>query len=127
MAEGLVHLDLYQEWQAASAGTRPAGYVHPLAIQVMSEVGVDLSESHSKPVTEFQGQSFDAVITVCDSAAEDCPVWLGSGLKLHIPFPDPALAEGEVEAQLVVFRTVRDEIRRTLVPRLRQIANELHA
>lgn len=123
MAEGLVHLDLHQEWYAASAGTRPTGYVHPLAIQVMNEIGVDLGDSHSKSVDEFQGQSFDVVITVCDSAAEDCPVWLGSGLKLHMPFPDPALAQGTTDAQLVVFRRVRDAIRRTLIPRLREIAN----
>ncbi|NJN97848.1 MAG: arsenate reductase ArsC [Anaerolineales bacterium] len=111
MAEGLVNYFLSDQWKAYSAGTKPAGYVHPMAIQVMAEFDIDLSRNHSKSVEEFRHVSPDLVITVCDDAAEDCPVWLGQGHKAHLSFPDPAKATGTLEEQLVVFRTVRDDIR----------------
>jgi arsenate reductase len=88
----------------------PAGYVHPLAIQVMSELEIDLSGHRSKSVEEFQEAQFDQVITVCDDAAENCPVWLGSGQVTHIPFPDPAEATGSETERLAVFQQVRDDI-----------------
>ena len=78
MAEGLVNHDLADRWQAHSAGTKPAGYVHPLAIQVMSELDINISLSRSKLTDEFRTTNFDLVVTVCDDAAEDCPAWLGS-------------------------------------------------
>ncbi|MCQ3974585.1 MAG: arsenate reductase ArsC [Anaerolineae bacterium] len=111
MAEGLVNYFLGDEWEAYSAGTNPAGYVHPLAIQVMAEFDIDISRHRSKSVEEFRYIGPDVVITVCDDAAEDCPVWLGQGHKAHLSFPDPAKATGTQEEQLAVFRAVRDDIR----------------
>ncbi|MBI4926482.1 MAG: arsenate reductase ArsC [Anaerolineae bacterium] len=118
LAEALVNHLLAGEWQAFSAGTRPAGYVHPLALQVLGEVGIH-HQGISKSVDEFRGETFDRVITVCDSAAEDCPVWLGRGLRTHIGFPDPALAQGSPEERLAVFRQVRDDIEKTILPFLK--------
>ena len=115
MAEYLINHDRGERWVAESAGTRPAGYVHPLAVGVLGEIGVDLTPGRSKSTDEFQGRQFDLVITVCDAAAEDCPVWLGEGRRVHIGFPDPALATGSEEKRLAVFRQVRDDIRRTLL------------
>jgi arsenate reductase len=118
MAEGLVDYYLGDEWQAYSAGTRPAGYVHPLAVQAMSELGIDISRQRSKPTDEFRGQAFDMVVTVCDDAAENCPIWLGKGHRLHIGFEDPARATGSKEERMAVFRRVRDEIRQALYDHL---------
>jgi arsenate reductase len=114
MAEGLVNHYLGDRWQAVSAGTEPAGYVHPLAIQAMTELGIDISHHRSKPVGEFRDADLDLVITVCDDAAENCPVWLGSGRKVHIGFQDPARASGSDEERLAVFCQVRDDIRQAL-------------
>jgi arsenate reductase (thioredoxin) len=110
MAEELVNHYLAGDWQAFSAGVVPAGYVHPLAIQVLSELGID-HKGRSKSVKEFYGQKFDQVITVCSDADQNCPVWLGEGKKTHIGFPDPAQAQGTDEEKLVVFRSVRDDMR----------------
>jgi len=114
MAEGLVNHYLGDEWSAYSAGTRPAGYVHPLAVQVMSELNIDISRQRSKSADEFQETEFDLVVTVCDAAAENCPVWLGPGRKVHFGFEDPVRATGSDEERLAVFRRVRDEIRRQM-------------
>ena len=114
MAEGLVNYYLGDEWDAYSAGTDPAGYVHPLAVRAMSELNIDISCQRSKSTDEFREYEFDSVVTVCDDAAENCPVWLGSGLKVHIGFEDPARATGSDEERLAVFRRVRDEIRREM-------------
>ena len=114
MAEGLVNHYLGDEWQAYSAGTKPAGYVHPLAVQVMAELGIDTSRQRSKSTDEFRDKELDSVVTVCDDAAENCPVWLGNGRKVHIGFEDPARAVGSDEERLAVFRRVRDEMRREL-------------
>jgi arsenate reductase len=119
MAEGLVNHEMGDEWQAVSAGTEPAGYVHPLAIRVMAEVGIDISGQRSKPATEFRNEDLDLVVTVCDDAAENCPVWLGHGVKIHIGFQDPAKAQGSEEERLATFRRVRDEIRREMLLLLR--------
>lgn len=110
MAEGLINHFLGDRWEAYSAGIAPSGYVHPLAIKAMAELGIDLSASASKSVDQFYGQSFDYVITVCDDARETCPVWLGEGNVSHIGFYDPALATGSEEERLAVFRKVRDQI-----------------
>lgn len=111
MAEGLINAHLGDHFQAFSAGTRPSGYVHPQAIAVMAELGIDLSRNRSKSTDTFQGDYFDYVITVCDSAHEDCPVWLNeSGLRKHIGFDDPAKATGTEEEILAEFRRIRDEI-----------------
>ena len=106
---------------AHSAGTEPSGYVHPLAIEVMDEVGIDISEGESKAVDAFRDVPFDAVITVCDDAAENCPVWPGSGKVTHIGFPDPADATGSKEEKLVTFRQVRDNIRERVVRYLSEL------
>jgi len=115
MAESLINHDLGERWQAYSAGTKPAGYVHPLAIQVMSELDIDISHNRSKSTAEFRPTKIDLVVTVCDDAAEDCPAWLGSSPAVHISFPDPARAAGTDEERLAVFRLVRDDIRRKVI------------
>lgn len=115
MAEFLVNHDRGDRWQAVSAGTRPTGYVHPMAVHVLDELGIAAPYARSKSVDEFAGRIFDLVITVCDAAAEDCPLWLGTGRRVHIPFPDPARARGTEAEQLAVFRQVRDDIRRRLL------------
>ena len=111
MAEGLVNHYLGDRWEAFSAGTRPSGYVHPLAVRAMAELGIDISSHRSKSVDEYRGTAFDRVVTVCDRAAKSCPAWLGQGIAVHIGFPDPAAAVGSEEEQMAVFRHVRDGLR----------------
>ena len=95
-----------------SAGTHPAAQVHPKAIAVMKEVGIDLAGAYPKSVGQFIAQSFDYVITVCDSAKETCPVFTGRvGHRRHIGFDDPVEARGTEGEVLAVFRRVRDEIK----------------
>ncbi len=101
-------------WQAFSAGSRPAGYVHPLAIRVLAEVGIEVRGARSKPLSEFRGQPFDLVVTVCSSAAEECPVWLGQGRRVHQEYPDPAKVEGDEAQVLAAFRSVRDAMLRDI-------------
>ena len=98
------------QWEAQSAGSKPAGYVHPLAIEAMRECGSDLSDAQSKHVDQFVDQPMDLVVTVCDSAKETCPALPGATETLHWPFFDPADAEGSDEEKLAVFRKVRDQI-----------------
>ena len=117
MAEGLINARLADRFAAVSAGTQPAGYVHPQAIAALNEIGIDISTQRSKPVDEFKGAPFDLVITVCDNAAENCPVWLGQGQRVHLGFPDPAAAPPDEQAQQ--FRTVRDAIHYQLLGYLR--------
>ena len=99
------------EWEAKSAGSNPAGYVHPLAIEAMRELGIHLTDARSKHLDQFVEQPFDLVVTVCDNANESCPVFPGATTMLHWPFRDPAHASGTDEEKMVVFRAVRDEIR----------------
>ena len=108
IAEAIVNTR-YPDWQAFSAGTRPAGYVHPLAIRVLSEIGIQ-HKGISKNVELFREDEFDLVVTVCDDANEECPVWLGRGRRLHKSFEDPAKVEGTDVEKLAVFREVRDQI-----------------
>src|SRR5579863_6243106 len=93
MAEGLLRQDAGDRFEVSSAGTKP-GSVRPEAIAVMRELGIDISGHRSKSVTEFDGQHFDYVITVCDSARESCPVFFGSANRLHHSFDDPAALQG---------------------------------
>ncbi len=109
MAEAIVNARLGDSWEAFSAGTKPAGYVHPNALRALAEIGIE-HRGRSKSVDEFMGQAFDVVITVCDSAAEECPVWLGKGKRVHRSFPDPAKATGADEEVMAVFRAVRDDM-----------------
>ena len=111
MAEALWNDLAGGTWLAVSAGSCPAGYVHPLAVQALSELGLDLSRNRSKHVDEFRDRPFDLVVTVCDNARESCPTFPGATRIEHWPFPDPAEAEGTQEQKLAVFRTVRDAIR----------------
>jgi arsenate reductase len=96
----------------ASAGSKPAGYVHPLAIKVMAEVGIDISGHTSKHLSAFADQQVETVITVCGNADQACPVFPGQVNRHHWPFLDPAHATGTDDEKLEVFRQVRDEIRR---------------
>ena len=109
IAEALVNARLSDRWEAFSAGSRPNGYVHPLALKVLLEIGIDHHGS-SKSIEEFQSQSFDVVITLCDDAEDECPVWLGKGKILHKPFPDPVNVSGSEVEKLLAFREVRDGI-----------------
>jgi arsenate reductase len=109
MAEAIVNARLGEEWEAVSAGTKPTGSVHPKAVAALAEIGIQ-HQGRSKSADEFQGVDFDLVVTVCDSAAEECPVWLGKGRKLHHSFPDPAKAQGTDDEIMAAFRAVRDAI-----------------
>jgi arsenate reductase len=112
MAEGFLK-SFDPSLEVVSAGTKAASRVHPIAIRVMSEIGIDLSGHAPKTVDQFLAQPFDYVITVCDNAKESCPVFIGSVKeRLHIGFDDPADATGTEEEILSVFRRVRDEIKR---------------
>ena len=109
MAEGLLREMAGARSDAFSAGTRPS-VVNPLAIQVMRERGIDISHQRSKHLNEYISQPFDYVITVCDSAAESCPLFPGRAERIHWSFPDPAAALGSDEEKLSMFREVRDDI-----------------
>ncbi len=111
MAEGLTNHFLGETWEAVSAGTAPTGYVHPLAIKALAELDIDISGNQSQSVDKFRDMQLDVVVTVCDDAAENCPLWLGKGKVVHISFPDPAKAAGTEAEQMAVFREVRDGIR----------------
>ncbi len=107
MAEGILRTLSQRTIEVHSAGTHPVG-VHPLAIEVMKEISIDISGQRSKSVTEFEQQQFDTVITVCDKAAENCPVFPGAPERIHFSFEDPAAVEGPREEKLRAFRRVRD-------------------
>lgn len=109
MAEALVNARLGDRWAAVSAGTQPAGYVHPLALAALAEIGIE-HQGRSKLADEYRDVPFDLVVTVCDSAAEECPVWLGPGRRVHHSFPDPAKATGTEAEIMEEFRRVRDAI-----------------
>ncbi len=121
MAEAIVNARLGDQWQAMSAGTKPTGYVHPKVIQALREIGIQ-HEGRSKSVDEFRDARFDVVVTVCDSAAEECPVWIGKGKRTHHSFPDPAKADGPEEEVMDAFRTVRDAIAVDIPELLKQYA-----
>ena len=109
MAEALLRARSGHRFEVYSAGVAPKG-VHPLAVQVMAEMGIDISQARSKGVAEFLGQPMDYVITVCDNANETCPVFPGAVTRLHHSFEDPAAVTGDEAARLAVFRRVRDEL-----------------
>ena len=111
LAEGLLRAALGDRFRVASAGSKPAGYVHPLAIRAMAEAGIDITTHHSKHMDEFLTQDVETVITVCGNADQACPMFPGQVNRHHWPFEDPAHATGTEEEQLAVFRRVRDEIK----------------
>jgi arsenate reductase len=113
MAEGLLRHDAGDRFEVESAGTHP-GQVKPEALAVMKEIGIDISGHRSKSVDEFAGQTFDYVLTVCDNAKENCPIYPGRTHRLHHSFEDPAAFQGPESERLTLFRRVRDEIRNYL-------------
>lgn len=115
MAEAIVNARMSDEWEAVSAGTKPAGYVHPKALQALAEIGIQ-HEGRSKLADEFRAAEFDLVVTVCDSAAEECPLWLGKGKRTHHSFPDPAKTD-----DIRDFRNVRDDVEREITQLLKQV------
>ena len=118
MAEGLLRSLANDGMEALSAGARPAGYIHPLAIEVMQDTGIDISVQRSKSIYEFlpaAGQPPDLIISVCSAADHDCPTFPAHVQRLHWPFDDPAQADGSHDQKLAVFRKIRDEIRRAIV------------
>jgi arsenate reductase len=112
LAEGILRAALNDDYIVASAGSKPAGYVHPLGIKAMAEIGIDISSHHSKHMDEFLKQNVETVITVCGNADQACPMFPGQLNRHHWGFDDPAHATGTEEEQMQVFRRVRDEIRR---------------
>jgi len=119
MAEAWVNHELGGTWEARSAGTWPADIVHPLAVEAMAEVGIDISDARPESVHTYLDDSWDLVITVCDSARESCPVFPLPVETIHMSFPDPAEAEGSEDERMEVFRKVRDAIRDSLLPEIR--------
>jgi arsenate reductase (thioredoxin) len=113
MAEGIVNHYFDDKIAAVSAGTQ-ATLVHPMAISVMKEIGIDISKHQSKNLSVFDGQKFDYVITLCGSANETCPLYIGGTKKTHIGLDDPAAAAGTQEEIMREFRRVRDEIKKRL-------------
>lgn len=111
LAEGILRAGLPAGYRVASAGSKPAGYVHPLAIRAMAEIGLDISGHHSKHLDEFLNQDVETVITVCGNADQACPMFPGQVNRHHFPFDDPAHATGNEDEQMAVFRRVRDEIK----------------
>ena len=110
MAEGLLRHDGGQNYEVVSAGIHPS-HVRPEAIQVMRELGIDISAHRSKSVEEFTGQHFDYVITVCDNANESCPVFPAAAKRIHWSLEDPAAVQGSEEQRLAAFRRIRDQLR----------------
>jgi arsenate reductase (thioredoxin) len=110
MAEGLLRHLGGSAYEVHSAGSHPNGYVSPLAVEAMREIGIDISAHRSKSVSEFEGQRFDTVITVCDSAAELCPVFPGAPQRIHWSIWDPGAATGSNEEKLAAFCRVRDDL-----------------
>jgi len=110
MAEGFLRRLGGDAIEATSAGTEP-GELHPLAVEVMAEEGIDISGQHAKSVDDFVQQRFDYVITVCDDANESCPIFPNALHRLHWSFPDPSMAGGTHEECLAVFRQVRDGVK----------------
>jgi arsenate reductase (thioredoxin) len=112
LAEGFLRQAAGDAFRIASAGSKPSGYVHPLAVRAMAEVGIDISNHTSKHMNDFLDRQVETVITVCGNADQACPIFPGQVNRHHWPFLDPAHATGTEEEQMQVFRTVRDEIRR---------------
>ena len=123
MAEAIVNARMGGEWEAVSAGTFPTGFAHPNALRALAEIGIE-HRGRSKSADEFRDMLFDLVVTVCDDAAENCPVWLGRGKRVHLGFPDPAKATGTDEEVMSAFRTVRDAMQQQIIPFLDSFGKE---
>src|SRR5512140_3431406 len=112
LAEGILQKALGEGYDVQSAGSTPAGHVHPLAIRVLNEIGIDISGHRSKHLDEFLSQPVETVITVCGNADQACPMFPGQVNRYHWGFEDPAHAIGTEEEKLAFFRRVRDEIKK---------------
>ena len=110
MAEGLMRHLRGNEFEVSSAGTEPKG-IHPMATEVMKEIGIDISAQRSKHLDEYVAEQFNYIVTLCYHAAKTCPFFPGNGERMHHSFPDPAAAEGSREEKIEMFRRVRDELR----------------
>jgi arsenate reductase len=119
IAEAIVNASMGKDWEAVSAGTEPTRQVHPMAVRVLAEIAIQ-HEGRPKLASEFRTVPFDLVVTVCDDAAERCPVWLGHGKRQHLSFLDPARATGTEDEILAAFRAVRDDIMGKVPDLLRQ-------
>ncbi|GAB4568045.1 MAG: arsenate reductase ArsC [Geothermobacteraceae bacterium] len=113
MADGIINHDFADQIEAFSAGTEPHG-LNPKAVQVMAEIGIDISGHSSDHISKYEGQAFDYVITLCGDANEKCPLFFGGTKRIHIGFDDPPKATGTEEEIMNVYRRVRDEIREQL-------------
>jgi arsenate reductase len=111
MAEGIARGFYGDLLDVVSAGSRPAGWVHPLAVRAMQDLGIDISDQESKGANKFINQAFDVVVTVCDSAAMDCPTWSGAKRVEHWPIEDPSWGEDDEETRYFRFLETRDELR----------------
>lgn len=111
LAEGILRHLLGPSYRVESAGSKPAGTVHPLAVRALAETGIDISKHRSKHLDQFLSDNIETVITVCGNADQACPMFPGQVNRHHFPFDDPAHATGTEEEQFAVFRRVRDEIR----------------
>ena len=113
MAEGLMKSLGSVQWIVQSGGTSPT-FVHPLATRVMGEIGIDISQQTSKSLNQFLNEEFDYIITLCDEAALSCPAFPGQGKRLHWSVEDPAAASDTTEEKLLVFRRIREEIKKRI-------------
>ena len=114
MAEALARIDYGDLLAPVSAGSRPAGFVHPLAIRAIEELGFSMGRAHSKSADDFLDDAFDVVVTVCDSAAADCPIWTGAKHLVHWSIEDPSFLPGDEAKRFAAFRATRDELRRRI-------------
>lgn len=115
MAEGLINAYLGEDWQAFSAGTKPSGTIHPLAVRAMAELDIDMSEGETESIEVYRDLKPDLAVTVCDNAAKHCPVWLGESEVTHMPFEDPTKLKGSDSERMTACRQVRDQMRDKLV------------
>jgi arsenate reductase len=122
MAEALLNSDFAEQYEAYSAGTKPTN-VDPHAIDAMKELGMDISHHRAKSIEEFKGKEFDIVVTVCDNAKEECPLFLGAKNTIHRSFKDPAQEKGTHEEIQQAFRRARDEIRTWITQELVRMGN----
>jgi arsenate reductase len=119
MAEGIANAFHGDAVEAVSAGSRPAGWVHPAAIRAMADAGVDISGAESKGADRFAGERFDVVVTVCDSAAQDCPLWPNAKRLEHWPIEDPTFGTGDTLPRFIV---TRDELARRIDELMQRLA-----
>jgi arsenate reductase (thioredoxin) len=124
MAEALARLDHGEALDPVSAGSRPTGWVHPTAIRVMEELGASMEHASSKSADEFRDADFDAVVTVCDSAAQDCPTWPGARRIVHWSIEDPSSAWRDPEVEERRFRETRDDLRERIARLVRDLFGE---